>query len=321
MTRPFDLPLDPMAIPNLSEAEALEALDRIIPALPGRSLLDIPTIRGARAWVLGDTHADWPTARAVLTEHVLGRGGSDRAILLGDYVDRTPPELPLGSLVNALYLLSLAAAFPERIHLLRGNHETQRRIPGVLQEAHVEARELFGDRTPVGERLEDAFERLPLAARMESGCYLAHAGFPRELGGSWRERISREDDALLFEVVWNDLEGSPVAGQRGIPISPFTEPETEDFLRAVGATLFLRGHDPYLAGQYRFHGRVLTLHTTRVFGWAGLWVAGVSLATEKGPKAGVELFRVEPASLPPVRSQGKKLRSSDRTSAGPGQAP
>lgn len=321
MTRPYALPLDPLAIPDLLETEALEALDRILPALPGRSLLDFPTVRGSCAWVLGDTHADWPTARAVLTERVLRRGGSDRAIFLGDYVDRTPPELPFGSLVNALYLLSLTAAFPERVQLLRGNHETQRRIPGVLQEAHEEAKELFGARTPVGERLEDAFERLPLAARMESGYYLAHAGFPRESGGSWRERFSREDDELLFEVVWNDLEGSPVAGQRGIPISPFTEPETEDFLRAVGATLMLRGHDPYLAGQYRFHDRVLTLHTTRVFGWAGLWVAGVPLGAEKGPRSRVEPVRLEPAPLPPIRSQGKKARSSDRTSPGPGQAP
>ncbi len=320
MRPPNDLPLDPLSIPALAETDVLEALDRILPALPGRALLDLPEVPGARAWVLGDTHGDWPTAKALLDERILRREGRDRAIFLGDYVDRTPAGLPQGSLVNALYLLSLNAALPGRVHLLRGNHETQRQIPGILREAHEEARELFGTETPVGERLEDAFERLPLAARLDSGFYLAHAGFPRGTGASWRERFLREDEDLLFQVVWNDPEVSPVAGKRGIPISPFTEGETEDFLRALGARLFLRGHDPYLAGQYRFHDRVLTLHTTRVFAWAGVWMASVPLGSRDTDGRPVELLRAEPAPLPALRGQGKKALSRDRTSEGPGQA-
>ncbi len=314
------LPLDPLSIPSLTEADVLEALDRILPALPGRSLVDVPDRPGVRVWVLGDTHGDWPTAEAQLKEHVLREGGRDRAILLGDYVDRTPDTLPQGSLVNALYLLSLNAAWPERVQLLRGNHETQRQIPGVLREAHAEAQELFGVGTPVGERLEDAFGRLPLAASLESGYYLAHAGFPRGAGQSWRQRFEREDEDLLFQVVWNDVDGSPVAGKRGLPIPPFTGPELEAFLKAAGARQFLRGHDPYLAGQYRFEGRVLTLHTSRVFDWAGLWVASVPLGSRDVERHPLDLRRVEPAPLPASIGQGKKAISRDRTSVGPGQA-
>ncbi len=318
------LPLDPLSIPALAETDVLEALDWMVPALPGRPLMDVPDTPGARAWVLGDTHGDWPTAKALLEQRVLRRGSRDRALLLGDYVDRTPAGLPQGSLVNALFLLSLNAALPERVHLLRGNHETQRQIPGVLREAHLEAQELFGAGTPVGERLEDAFGKLPLAARLESGYYLSHAGFPRGSEGRWRERFQREDEELLFQVVWNDVEGSPVAGKRGIPLSPFTEPETEAFLKAAGARLFLRGHDPYLAGQYRFHGRVLTLHTTRVFAWAGLWVASVPLGSKDAERTPLELLQTEPAPLPlsPVRGRSRSpgsgpLRGPER----PGRPP
>ena len=302
MTEPHSAPIGPVRWSQPSEHQALEELDRIVSALPGKPFLEVPERSGAHAWLFGDTHGDWPTAQRVLEAALRSGEGRDRAIFLGDYVDRTPPELPHGSVLNALSLLSAAATLPDRVVLLRGNHETQRQIPGILREAAVEARSLWGERTPMAERLEDAFGRLPLAALLSSGVYLAHAGFPRtRSAASLPEEFARTDDGLLFEVVWNDVLGSPVAGSRGIPCPPFTEEEVGAFLRSIEAEIFVRAHDPYLAGQWSLGGKVLTLHTTRVFLWAGLWRACVPLSGRVGPGQ-VRLEPVEPAPLPPPSS-------------------
>jgi hypothetical protein len=54
---------------------------------------------------------------------------------------------------------------------------------------------------------------------------------------------------------------SPGGGE----IPPWGERELEQFLHASGLTTFWRGHDPDLSGRALYHGRVMTLHTTRSY--------------------------------------------------------
>jgi len=233
-------------------------------------------VPGGEALVVGDSHGDWPTVEMLVERFFSGPEARSRWIALGDYVDRTPKGLPQGSLRNALYLLSLRAAFPESVVLLRGNHETQRRIPAGMHFVHDEAVELWG--TPaVGERVQDLFDRLPLAAVTESGAYLAHAGFPLGPGGDWKTELASSSERVLFEVVWNDVEMSPSCGHRGVDQEPIRRENLERFLSRAGCTVFVRGHDPDMAGQILFGRRLLTVHGARVFARAGLTVASVPL--------------------------------------------
>jgi hypothetical protein len=291
--------LDPVEVSSLSEDGALERLDRWESSLAPSTLAEIPSHRGGSVLVLGDTHADWPTSQELVRRFLSERGPDDWLVALGDYVDRSPFSLPLGSLRNALFWLSVRAAHPDRVVLLRGNHETQRQIPGPAQEVLYEASERWGS-SRVGDRIEDLFDRLPLAAVTENGAYLAHAGFPMTSLGDWRSALRKGGEALLLQVVWNDVAVSPTCGNRGIDQEPISPENLTDFFARSGTSVFVRGHDPAVAGKFLFDRRLLTLQSTRVYPRAGLTLARLPL--------GERLRVLEPAFLerrefPPIPSR------------------
>jgi hypothetical protein len=289
-------PIDPREVTAWSEGYALEQLDRWEGRIPARSLAEIPSVPGGEALVVGDSHGDWPTVEMLIGRFLSGAGARARWIALGDYVDRTPNGLPQGSLRNALYLLSLRAARPDAVVLLRGNHETQRQIPAGMHFVRDEAEALWGSPV-VAERIQDLFDRLPLAAVTESGAYLAHAGFPLGPGDDWRAELASASERVLFEVVWNDVEMSPACGHRGVDQEPIGQENLERFLSRAGCSVFLRGHDPDMAGQLLFGGRVLTVHGARVFPRAGLTVASLPLGE---PARELSESSVHRLSFPPL---------------------
>ncbi|MDE1820620.1 MAG: serine/threonine protein phosphatase [Euryarchaeota archaeon] len=292
-------PLDPRGIPHLAPEDVHELLDRWFSSFPATTLQELPAVPHGRALVFGDTHSDWPTVEALSREAMTPQGPLTHLVGLGDYVDRTLPELPHGSVVNALFLLSLRLCHPDRVVLLRGNHETQHLIPILRPEAVDESDELWGRESGVGRRIEQAFDRLPLMATTESGGYLAHAGFPRERNPKgWKTHLDARSLKLLEEVVWNDLEVSSFSGGRGLEISPISQAETLEFLSQAGCSVFLRGHDPTEAGKARYDNRVLTLHTSRVYDWAGLHVAELPLDGRVRDLRDVRCRRIEPPPIP-----------------------
>src|SRR5262249_22407741 len=66
---------------------------------------------------VGDTHGDLTTTREVVERFL----PTCRLVFVGDYVDRAPE--PEGSIGNIAYLLRCKLAHPQRVILLRGNHE------------------------------------------------------------------------------------------------------------------------------------------------------------------------------------------------------
>ena len=291
------VPIDPVEVSGWDEAHALELLDRWESAIPRRSLAEVPERQGGQAVVLGDSHADWPTTRWLAERFLLGGESVAGFFALGDFVDRTPARLPQGSLRNALFLLSLQAAHPDRVVLLRGNHETQRQIPGTMRDVLSESTELFGTPT-VGDRIEDLFDRLPLAALTASGVYMAHAGFPFPSEGEWREALRAASVRTLEQVVWNDVEGSPTCGGRGILQEPIREGHLKEFLARSGSRVLLRGHDPAVAGRFFYGGRLLTIHSTRVYASAGLTLAKIPLDATVPTLTGGHLVRLPFPELP-----------------------
>lgn len=247
------LALDPDAADRL-----LEELERTVPVRPPLVVLD-----GAEeALVFGDTHGDWPST----LELVRLWGGFPTGtplVGLGDYVDRCPDDCPDGSVANALYLLSLAAHHPDRVFLLQGNHETDRRIPVLPRTLPEEVDDLWGPEADRYHRLAALLERGPLAMATPSGVYLAHAGFPRDrLEEPWTRAFDRPDDDRLAEIVWAECDAS--RNRRG-GAPPWRAEDLDRFCRSTGLRAMLRGHDPDVAGRPLYEGRCLTLHTTRIY--------------------------------------------------------
>jgi len=260
---------------KVDEVDALlDRLERDVPRAP--PFVTVGPDRGEEAIVFGDSHGDWPSVREVVARFESAGG---RAVLLGlgDYVDRTPGTVPHGSAVNALYLLSVAARYPERTILLRGNHETDRTIPVAPRSLPDDLAGLWGHSPTRLDRVMALLERGPLAAATASGAYCAHAGFPRgALPTPWTAAFDGADLGRLGEIVWAECGASVI--RRGV-VPAFSRAELERFLDSAGLSVFLRGHDPDLAGRPVFGNRCLTLHTTVVYErYGGILLARVPLA-------------------------------------------
>ncbi len=255
--------LSPKAILDLDPSEADQLLDRLeseVPVFP--PLIDLLPESSGEAIVFGDTHGDWRSTLRV-ADRFLAAPRENVLLGLGDYVDRAPDDAREGSVANALYLLQLAATYPHRVFLLQGNHETARRIGVLPHDLPEEIDLLWGPEADRYSRLMSLIERGPLAALLRGAAYFAHAGFPRSASaGDWRSRFEHVDEGLLIELVWAECGASRT--RRGVA-RPFDETELERFLAATGAHVFLRGHDPDLAGRSVYGNRCLTLHTSRVY--------------------------------------------------------
>ena len=255
--------LAPAEILHLEPEAADELLDRLeaeVPVHPG--LVDLPSAPRRDAVVFGDTHGDWWSTLAV-AERFLARPAERCLVGLGDYIDRAPDDCEAGSVANALFLLELAAEFPDRVFLLQGNHEAARRIAALPHDLPEEVDTLWGPDVERYNRLMGLLERGPIAALSPSGAYLAHGGFPA--GGTaatWRQAFDRPTDETLIEVLWSDCDVSRI--RRGLD-AQFTADDLERFFDRSGARVFLRGHDPDVVGRPLYDSRVFTLHSTRVY--------------------------------------------------------
>jgi len=253
--------------------DLLTFLERHIPVRP--PLVEIPEEGATEAVVFGDSHGDWRSVEEAVRRF---RDGDRCLVGLGDYVDRPPDDCGAGSVANGLYLLELVAENPGRVTLIQGNHEIVRRIPAVPHHLPDEVDELWGPDSTRYDRLMGLFERGPLAVTTSNGAYLAHAGFPRgKLPIPWTAAFTDPDDDRLAEITWAECDASHI--RRGAARA-WGERDLDQFLRATGLSIMLRGHDPDVTGRSLYDGRCLTLHTSRVYeGYGGVIIARVPLGT------------------------------------------
>uniref|UniRef100_A0A7C4EQA1 Serine/threonine specific protein phosphatases domain-containing protein n=1 Tax=Thermodesulfovibrio aggregans TaxID=86166 RepID=A0A7C4EQA1_9BACT len=220
---------------------------------------------------IGDTHGDFSTTKYIVREF-LKDSENQYLFFLGDYIDREPE--PGGSVFNLLYLCLLKIRFPDRVYLLKGNHEANYAVECFPYEFDQELIEIFGS---YGFKIHDeavkVFREMPLMIQTQNGVVAAHGGFP--LSGQPIDDKSRKD--LIIDILWADPDISPTFRGYGIP--KFTEEELLNFLNSVNATCFIRGHDYNVGGRAIYSNRCITVFTSRRYVLhAGITLAKVDLS-------------------------------------------
>ncbi|NMC07790.1 MAG: serine/threonine protein phosphatase, partial [Candidatus Lokiarchaeota archaeon] len=230
----------------------------------GKSLVHLPP---ADTIVIGDMHGDIASTLAIA--NMLTRGDPELAqVFLGDYVDRGPHQVDVINLV-----LLLKATHPERVTMLRGNHE----MPTLNKDNGFKTclDRQFGkdDGMILWHLYNRLFTQLPLAAVTWNNILLVHGGIPegvtdlREI-----ENLPREldpENRLSFELLWNDPVETkrPVhfrKGARGGAVKQFGEIAFNEFQENTKITKLIRGHEEFNDGyRYFFDDRLLSIYSSR----------------------------------------------------------
>lgn len=206
--------------------------------------------------LVGDIHGQWYD----LIE--LFRIGGDlphtNYVFLGDYVDRGYHSIETVSLI-----MSLKVRFPERIHILRGNHESRQitQVYGFYDQCFKQ----YGSPN-VWKYFTDLFDYLPLSIVVDNKIFCVHGGLSPQLNSL--DDVRQLDrfhevphDGPICDLIWSDPEDRVSWG-----ISPrgagyiFGEDVTNRWNTTNGLVLTVRAHQLVMEGyQYTHSDQLLTL--------------------------------------------------------------
>jgi diadenosine tetraphosphatase ApaH/serine/threonine PP2A family protein phosphatase len=248
------------------------------------------------AYIFGDIHGNLEDLH-FFSDNIwrLGMGlTAGNFLFLGDYVDRG-----MSCLEVTAYLLAMKLQLPNKVFLLRGNHET-RDVNGW--EEHYgersfiyQCRSRFGD--DIGYRIWEAcnqvFDRLPLCGVVDQDIFCVHGGIPRPVTkettriqdilnvpkvAGINPPYEHEDDAyqqVASDCIWSDPASEdqeqhsvdPETGfgesLRGGGAICFGNKAITDFLQQQGFSYIMRAHEAHAQGVAVSKGaRVFTVFST-----------------------------------------------------------
>ena len=216
---------------------------------------------------IGDIHGDFQTTKAIIQRFF----DCDHVVFLGDYIDREPMQW--GSIRTLTYLLLLKCCFPQKIVLLKGNHECHYLIPCFPYELKDEIVQRF-DSAALHERFVEVFSVMPLMV-LSHKVFATHGGIIKGVDLKALKNIEKNDAAAVTSLVWSDPAFSPTYRR---VCDRFDEHELHRFLEGISAKVFIRGHDYTTLGYSIYGDRCLTLFSSSRYkneGNKGILVARV----------------------------------------------
>ncbi len=223
-------------------------------------------------YVIGDLHGDYNTLIDFLSrERILEKlvESNIKVVFLGDYVDRGPQQVE-----TLISLLLLKKQYPDKIVLLRGNHEPPPLLTPIPHDFIDVLEERYGgEGLMVYRRCYKLFQRLPYMARIPGKILFLHGGPPVDIlkSKSFEEAFSigllSVDDDILEDILWSDpidepsIEYAPSGRGAGHLYGPKI---TEKTLELSGTKYIVRGHEPVQGHLMNHRGRVITLFSSRI---------------------------------------------------------
>ena len=203
--------------------------------------------------VCGDIHGQYYDLLRIF-EHC-GYPGEYNYLFLGDYVDRGKQSLETVSL-----LLCYKIKYPEKVTLLRGNHESS--VTNRIYGFYDECKRRYNIR--LWKSFTDLFNYLPVAALIDDKILCMHGGLSPDLKSLQNiQDISRPtdipDQGLLCDLLWSDPDKEAVdydENDRGVSVI-FGEKVVTDFNKKNDLDLIIRAHQVVDEGYEFFANRQL----------------------------------------------------------------
>ena len=203
--------------------------------------------------VCGDIHGQYYDLLRIF-EHC-GYPGEYNYLFLGDYVDRGKQ-----SLETVCLLLCYKIKFPEKVTLLRGNHESS--VTNRIYGFYDECKRRYNVR--LWRSFTDLFNWLPVAAIIDEKILCMHGGLSPDLKTIQSiQEISRPTDipdtGLLCDLLWSDPDKDVLEydeNDRGVSVI-FGEKIVQDFNKKNDLDLIIRAHQVVDEGYEFFAQRQL----------------------------------------------------------------
>ena len=242
---------------RISEREVFTVIDKVYPLIEKEeSMLELePPI-----YICGDVHGQFYDLLRVF--EIFKYPPESKFLFLGDYVDRGK-----NSLECVLLLLCLKIKFPERIFLLRGNHESAdvNRTFGFYDECKRKVS------LKIYKKFCNLFNILPITALISEKILCMHGGLSKDLTNinqlkSIKRPTEIPEKGLLCDLVWSDPDNLKSKDfvenkERGISVC-FSEKVVEEFTKKNNLDLICRAHQVVEEGFEFFDNmKLITIFT------------------------------------------------------------
>jgi diadenosine tetraphosphatase ApaH/serine/threonine PP2A family protein phosphatase len=221
------------------------------------------------AIIVGDLHGDLKSLVHILEDSKFlskARSGGDvLLIFLGDYGDR-------GTHSPEVYyvVLKLKEMFPERVILMRGNHEGPPDLLAYPHDLPIQMKNKFGNKgSEAYLKLRELFNHLYTGVIIEDRIVLLHGGAPSQattVNDIAYAHKKHPQESHLEEILWSDpwkeIKGT-IASPRGAG-RLFGEDVTKKLLAMLNVKVLIRGHQSCPDGYKTDHSqKVLTLFSRK----------------------------------------------------------
>ena len=235
---------------DLKEEEIKFLIDKSLPIIKEQKML---IELEAPLHVCGDIHGQYYDLLRIF-EHC-GYPGDHNYLFLGDYVDRGKQRLE-----TICLLLCYKIKYPEKVTLLRGNHESS--VTNRIYGFYDECKRRYNVR--LWKSFTELFNYLPVAAIIDDKILCMHGGLSPELKNIQNiSEISRPTDipdtGLLCDLLWSDPDKEAQEydeNDRGVSVI-FGEKIVQDFNKKNDLDLIIRAHQVVDDGYEFFAQRQL----------------------------------------------------------------
>lgn len=174
-------------------------------------------------------------------------------VFLGDYIDKGSNSIDV---LNRLFELKKKA--PQKIILLRGNHETKD------VNSFYEFQSAVKDNPKLYKTVNKTFDSMPIAAILNKNIFCVHGGISGEKG----ENVSNLSKENAFDYLWNDpsSENGLTPSPRGGNAKLFGPDIAKHFLKKNNLKIMIRGHTTLEDGlKFWFDHTVVSLYSTLAY--------------------------------------------------------